>query len=136
MKKLKCPFCEKPYTRWKLIYPRWYEVCPNCKSKLVITTRSALLSSLIWGFIFAVAMIIFGKGKIFSMPFFIYFIVPFLLIGKVLVMALAEFEKLPDKHGLLPMTRSSKYALLFIILGTVICIVLYILVTAYCVYYR
>lgn len=121
MKKLKCPDCNEPYPRWKLIYPRWYEVCPKCKSKLAISTKTGILVGVI-GCIGLIATIIIDIEKFFSMPFIVYFIVPFFICLRALMIVFAEFEKLPDKPGLLAIPKSSKYALVFIVIVAVISI--------------
>ena len=136
MRKLKCPVCNESYSRWKLInlHIRWHEVCPNCKSKLRFTTKTNLIITLILSPILIVAAIIFGGEKFLSIPFFFYFILPVFVFGRFLTIVFAEFEKLPDKSGLFPMSRSSKYALVFIVMAPLVAVAIVIIYVGY-IYY-
>ena len=123
MPKLNCPVCKEPYPRWKLILPRWYVVCPNCNSKLSLPTKIDLLIGLILGLSFAIAIIILTPEKVFSTPVVVYLMLATGLFGRFLIMIFAQFVKLPDKPGFLPIPRSSKYALGLIIVGALIIII-------------
>lgn len=130
MKRNICPNCKKVFPRSKLIFLRWHVICPHCNSKLIFSTKVSILTIAVGGIGLLTAVIIMGIENFFSMPFIIYFFIPFFIVIRILMISFAEFEKLPDKTGLLPMTKSSKYAYI------VIFVIAIILILAFFIYYR